>query len=147
MTNSASLPIGKYRLNMALEDVTGLTEFTQAEYKIYCRQFQGERNYNTPAVDFLKRQWKVALGTVGGRVYKIALYFESVSRGTVTDVSTDVMEYCQQRLGKPTEQNDTLFIWDASDGNVVLQLGKAGNTYQINFFQTSRNVRTFTPAR
>jgi hypothetical protein len=34
-------------------------------------------------------------------VYKIALYFESESKNTVIDVSTDVMQYCQQRLGKP----------------------------------------------
>jgi hypothetical protein len=80
-------------------------------------------------------------------VYKIALYFESESKNTVIDVSTDVMQYCQQRLGKPSEQQETVFVWDGSDGNVVVQFGKSGNTYLISLFQTSRNVRIFKPVR
>lgn len=145
MTFSASLPIGSYRLDMPVEGLTGLTEFSQAEYAIYGRSFEGEKNYNAPLLDFLKRRWKVALGTVGGKVYKIALYFESESKSTVIDVSTDVMQFCQERLGKPSEQQETVSIWDTPDGNVVLQFGKAMSTFQINLFETSRSVRTLPP--
>lgn len=145
MTRSASLPICDYRLNMAVEGVPGLTEFSQAEYAIYGRRFAGEKNYNAPFIDFLERRWKVALGTVGGKVYKIAVFFESESENTVIEVSTAVMQYCQQRLGTPSEQQETVYIWDATDGNVVLQLGKDGSTYQLNLFETSSSVRTFTP--
>ena len=147
LATSPSLPIGRYKLDMPIEGVTGLTEFSQAEYATYGRNFDGEKNYNAPTIDFLKRRWKVALGTVGGKVYKIALYFESECKNTVIDVSTDVMQYCQQRLGKASEQQEALFMWDTSDGNVVVQFGKAGSTYMINLFETSRAVRTFAPKR
>jgi hypothetical protein len=147
VTSSASLPIGKYRLDTSIEDLSGLTEFSQAEYAAYGRHFEGEKGYNAPGVEFVKRPWKVALGTVRGKVYKIALYFESENKNTVIDVSTDVMQYCQQRLGKPSEQQETIFIWDTPDGNVVLQLGKAETTYMINLFMTSGSVRTLSPKR
>jgi|HubBroStandDraft_1064217.scaffolds.fasta_scaffold45550_4 hypothetical protein len=145
MTRSASLPIAGYRLDMPAEHVSGLAEFSQAEYAIYGRRFAGEKNYNAPSIDFLERKWKVALGTVGGKVYKIAFFFESERKNTAIEVSIDVMQYCQQRLGKPSEQKETIYIWDATDGNVVLQLGKVGSTYQINLFETSGSVRTVPP--
>jgi hypothetical protein len=150
MTRSASLPLGEYKLDMSIEGLTGLTEFTEAEYAVYGRQFDGQTNYNAPRIDFVQRGWEVALGTVRGKVYKIALYFQSENKNAVIDVSSDVMQYCQQHLGKPSEQRETLTVWDAPDGNVLLQFGKVGTMYTINMFETSKSVRTFraeTPMR
>jgi hypothetical protein len=48
MTRSASLPIGGYGLDTPAEDVSGLAEFSQAEYASYGRHFAGEKNYNAP---------------------------------------------------------------------------------------------------
>ncbi len=79
-TASASLPIGKYRLDMPIEGLTGLTEFSRFEYATFGREFDGEKDYNAPSLEFLKRRWKVALGTVKGRVFKIALYFDTDSK-------------------------------------------------------------------
>ena len=146
-TISASLPIGKYRLDMSIEGLTGLTEFSQSEYATFGREFEGEKDYNGPALDFLNRRWKVALGTVRGRVFKIALYFDTDSKATAVDTSTDVMQLCQQHFGKAPEQHDTVFIWHASDGNVVVQFGKTMGTYQLNLFETSKTVKTFAPRR
>jgi hypothetical protein len=143
MTRSASLPIGDYKLDMPIDGLTGLTEFSQAEYVVYGRRFEGEKNYNAPGVDFLQRRWKIALGTVEGKVYRIALYFDSESRDIVGDVSGNVMRHCEERLGKPSEQQETVFMWDTPDGNVVLQLGKAGSRYMINLFETSSAVKSF----
>ena len=147
MANSASLPIGKYKLDMPISGVTGLTEFSQAEYSAYGRSFEGEKGYNAPPIDFLNRRGDVSLGTVGGKVYKVALFFGSPNKATVTDVSTELMSYCEKWLGKPSEQQDTVFIWDAADGNVVMQLGKSGTTYVVNLFETSRATRGFAPKR
>jgi hypothetical protein len=128
MTHSASLPIGKYKLDMPIDGLTGLTKFSQAEYAAFVRRFEGEANYHAPAVDFVNRRWKVDIGTVGGKVYKIALYFESDSKDTVIDISTDVGQLCQQRLGPPSKPQETVFVWDTPDGNVVMQFGKVGST-------------------
>lgn len=143
LANSASLPIGKYKLDMSVDGLTGLIEFSEVEYAIYIRRFQEEKNYNAPGVEFLNHSWKVALGTVAGKVYKIALYFESDSKNTVNDVSTDLMKYCQKKFGKPSEQRDTISMWNLFDGNIVVQFGKVESTYMINLFETSRKVRTF----
>lgn len=147
MASSAALPIGNYRLDRSTAGLTGLTEFTAAEYLAFGRNFDGEKNFHAPGVDLLNRQWKVALGTVYGKVYKIALYFESESKTTAIDVSRDLMRFCGQHLGKPSEQNKTLYVWEKPDGNVVVQFGKVGTTYLINLFETSRSVRNFSPRR
>lgn len=147
MTRSASLPISTYRLDMSIDGLKDLAEFSDAEYLIYGRNFDGEKNFHAPGIDLVNRHWKLALGTVWGKVYKIALDFESESKNTVIDVSTDLMKYCQQKLGKPSEQQETVYVWDAPDGNVVMQFGKAGTTYMINLVETSRSVRGFAPRR
>src|SRR5690242_10897567 len=147
MMRSASLPIGQYRLNMPVEDLHGLTEFSDPEYVIYGRTFEGEKNYNAPAIEFVTQHWKVALGAVWGKIYKVGYFFESERRDTARIVSADVMRFCQERLGVPSEDRETMFAWDAPDGNVVLQFGKVGTTYLVNLFETSRSVRTFVPRR
>lgn len=105
-TASASLPIGKYRLDMPIEGLMGLTEFSRFEYATFGREFDGEKDYNAPSLEFLRRRWKVALGTVKGRVFKIALYFDTDSKETAVDASSDVMQLCQQRLVRL--QNNTM---------------------------------------
>ncbi len=57
------------------------------------------------------------------------------------------MQYLQQHLGEPSERKETLFVWDAPDGNVVLQFAKVQSTYTINLFEISRSVRGFAPKR
>jgi hypothetical protein len=145
IATSASLPIDKYKLDMSIQQLSGLTEFSDTEYALLGRNFDGERSFHAPGIKFIYRQWKVDLGTVKGMVYKIALYFESDNRDTVTNVSADLMIYCQQLLGKPSEQKETIYIWDTSDGNVIMQLGKVESTYMINLFETSRSVKRFLP--
>ena len=147
MSRSASLPITIYKLDMSIDGLVGLTEFSETEYSIYGRHFDGEKNFHAPGVDLINRHWNVDLGTVRGKVYKIALYFESESKNTIIDVSTDLLQYCQQKLGKPSDQQEMVYTWDTPDGNVIMKFGKAGTTYMINLFETSRNVRTFAPKR
>jgi len=75
-----SFPIGEYRLDASIDGLIGLVEFSPAEYAMMGRQFEGETNYNAPPVTFLGRPWKVMLGTVHGRIYKIAPYLEPATK-------------------------------------------------------------------
>jgi hypothetical protein len=145
--SSASLEIGGYKLDTSIQGIVGLEEFSKIEYANFRRQFDGETYYNLPKLAFVSRQWKAALGAVDGRVYKIALYFETERKDTAIDVSTQVMQYLEQRIGPPTTQNEAVYTWDKSDGNVIMQLAKVGASYVVNIFQTSRIVRTLTPVR
>jgi hypothetical protein len=125
---------------MPIDGLSGLTEFSQAQYTTFGRRFEGEKNFNAPSLEFLKHRWKVAIGTVGDRVYKIALSFETDSMDTVMDLSSDILAYCQLQLGCTSEQQETIFVWDAPDGNVVLQFERVGSTYMIDLFETSSSI-------
>ena len=85
----ASFPIGQYKLDTRVETVTGLTEFSAAEYAVMGRQFEGEKNYNAAPVTFLGRQWKLQLGTVNGRIYKIAPFLQLKDKKDANVVAMD----------------------------------------------------------
>jgi hypothetical protein len=137
-----SFPIGNYKLN-AIADVTSLTEFSAFEYTVMGRQFEGETNYNAPPVNFLNREWKLQLGTVNGKIYKIAPFLECENRKEADLATNDTLSYCKQKMGKPSEEKSGLVVWDTADGNVVLQpLDKAG-LLGVALFLTSNAVRNF----
>jgi Sel1 repeat len=143
MKGSASLPIASYTLDTSMVSIVGLSEFSESEYGLITRMFEDEKVYNAPGVDFVNRHWPVVIGIVGGRIYKIVLYFSSEDKNADIDALTEVLQFCQQRLGKPSEQQDTMFTWDMPDGNVTLSLGAALQTYQVNLVETSSTARTF----
>ncbi len=138
-----SFPVGQYKLDASVEGMTGLIEFSTAEYAIMGRQFEDERNYNAPAVMFLGRQWKLQLGTVHGKIYKIAPYILLKEKKEANVVAMDTLRFCTEKLGKPSEQKTGLFVWDTSDGNVVLQTAETAEGLAVNLFLTSRSVRKF----
>lgn len=139
----SSFPIGQYKLDTSVDGLTGLTEFSTAEYAIMGRQFEGEKNYNGPPVMFLGRQWNLQLGTVHGKIYKIAPYLELKDKKEANVVAMEALRYCTDKLGKPSEQKTGLFIWNTSDGNVVLQTAETAEGLAVNLFITSRSVRNF----
>jgi len=138
-----SFPVGQYKLDDSTEGITGLIEFSAAEYAIMGRQFEGERNYNAPAVMFLGRQWKLQLGTVHGKIYKIAPYILVKEKKEANVVAMETLRFCTEKLGKPSEQKTGLFVWDTTDGNVVLQTAETAEGLAVNLFLTSRSVRKF----
>jgi len=107
------------------------------------RRFVGDRNYNAPAVMFLGRQWKLQLGTVHGKIYKIAPYILVKEKKEANVVAMDTLRFCTEKLGKPSEQKTGLFVWDTTDGNVVLQTAETAEGPAVNLFLTSKSVRKF----
>ena len=61
------------------------------------------------------------LQAVNGRISKIAPYIELVSKEEANRIAMPLLKYCMEQLGKPAEQKTGLFIWDTTDGNVILQ--------------------------
>jgi hypothetical protein len=136
-----TFPIGEYTLD-AIVDVTSLTEFSSVEYSVMGREFEGEKNYNAPPVAFLNREWKLQLGTVNGKIYKIAPFLEFENRQDADLVTKATLAYCIERMGKASEKGDLIF-WDTIDGNVVLQpIYKAG-LFGVGLYITSHSVRNF----
>ncbi len=139
----ASFSIDKYQLDAPLEEVSGLSEFSNSEYEAMRRKFEGEKNYNAPPVIFLGRPWKLILGTVLGKIYKIAIYLELGMKDEANSIAMDVLQYCVEKLGKPATQKTGLFIWDTTDGNVILQTVETVEGLAVNLFLTSSSVRNF----
>lgn len=142
-SNSHIFPIGKYALGGRADTMSGLTEFSATEYSYMPKQFVGEANYNAPPATFLGRPWSMSLGTVNGRIYKIAASAELTSKTEANEAASVVFKYCSERLGKPIEQKNGITIWDTPDGNVILQTAEAAGMFAVNLFLTSREVRNF----
>ena len=140
---NASFPIGKYTLDSSINGLAGLVEFSATEYTSMGRQFKGEANYNAPSVTFLGRPWKLMLGTVHSKIYKIAPYLELKNKQDANPIAIEALRYCKEHLGKPSSPEIGLFIWDTTDGNVVLQTAEAADGVAINLFITSKEMRTF----
>ncbi|HLK64469.1 MAG TPA: hypothetical protein VKU19_13580 [Bryobacteraceae bacterium] len=139
----ASFPIGPYCLDAPIDGIVGLREFSLDEYAVMGRQFEGERNYNARPVEFLGRKWNLMLGTVNGRIYKIAPFLEAQRKEDATPIAMATLRYCSEILGKPASQKTGLFAWDTSDGNTILQTAVVSEGLAINLFITSRSVRNF----
>ena len=107
------------------------------------REFEGEKNYYGPPVEFQGRQWDLMLGTVNGRIYKVAPFLEARSKQEANPIARETLQYCTKMLGNPDSKEGGLFIWDTTDGNVILQTTEIAESLTINLFITSRAVRSF----
>lgn len=140
--------IGDYWIDTPVPASHELVELTAQEYKFFARKFKNEKTYKATPAMFLGRSWKIMLGTVDGRVWKIAAFVELDNMAEAKRLSDDVMKYCISQLGKPTEeQRSGLTIWDTKDGNIVLQTASVMGSAAINLFVTSSSVGSFKQLR
>ncbi|HXF41914.1 MAG TPA: hypothetical protein VN687_19515 [Blastocatellia bacterium] len=107
------------------------------------RNFRGEQIHLGPAQRWLDHLWDLRLGSVRGTIYKVALEAKAADRDDAVEISTSVYSTLQERLGSPTQQGDGIFLWDAADGNIVLQVANIGGDRRIMVFFTSSIARTF----
>lgn len=140
--SGSAFAVGGYKLGDPT-DATGLAEFSEMEYSIFERKFRHEQNFHAAPVQFLGYSWNLILGSVAGQIYKIAPYLEVENKLDANSVALAALNYCTLMLGKPSTKQTGLFIWDTTDGNVILQTAKVGNSFGINLFITSRRVREF----
>ena len=138
-----SFPIGDYALNMRLVESRSLREFSEAEYEVTPRQFAGEGIYHAPDVDFIGRRWKINLGAVQGSVYKIAPFLECRSQNEAKEAAIRTLTFCNEQLGMPANQRTGLFVWDTTDGNVILQTAEAKDGFAVTLFLTAKSARDF----
>jgi hypothetical protein len=139
-----TFPVGGYKLNMTLPDGPPLREFSKADYEaLGAIDFVGGKIYHAPAVEFVGRQWKASLGAVHSKLYKIALFVETHDKTQAGEAAFAALTFCNNQLGKPTQQQTGLFMWDTTDGNVILQTVPALDGFAVNFFLTASSVREF----
>ena len=139
-----SFPIGSYTLNMMLAEGPPFREFSPGEYEVMGRQFVGENIYHAPDVEFVGKPWNLTLGIVQGRLYKIAPFLELGDKTEANEVAFRALTFCTERLGKPAEQRTGFFVWDTTDGNVILQTAECKDGFAVNLFLTARCASEFT---
>ncbi len=136
-------PTEDYALDGPVPHGDGLAEFSALEYALIERQFKNQLNYNAPAVRFLDMTWSVMLGTVEGRIYKIAASQESLTQEGAESLMAIARGHCYDRFGIPDASAPNLTVWKMTGGNVVVQaLGLAGH-WTVNLFVTSSASRVF----
>jgi hypothetical protein len=138
-----SFAIGEYRIDTQISALHKLVELTTEEYKFFTRVFKNEKTYKAPPTIFLGRSWNVMLGTVNGRVWKVATFIELDNVSEANRLSDDVMGYCISHLGKPMEKQPNIITWDTRDGNIILQTATVMGTVAINLYVTSCAVGSF----
>ncbi len=144
-SNPPSFAIGPYKLDTSIIGLKGLVELSPREYGIFPKTFRGEKIYNGPNVTFLGYSWKVMLGVVERKIYKINPYLEIHEKKQANEIATKTLMYCKSKLGEPAQQQTGFFIWDTNDGNVVLQTAETSEGLALNLFSTSRAIRSFRP--
>jgi len=108
------------------------------------RVFEGEKNYNAPAIGvFGDKKWNVMLQTVNGFISKIAINVVLSTEREANQVALRLLGYCIKELGKPNEQRTGFFIWDTTDGNIILQTGETADGLAVALFLTSKFIRNF----
>src|SRR5438046_197602 len=138
-----SFQVGSYKLGMLINNPCELGEFSPAEYAVFGRKFRGEVCYHAPPVTFLDMTWKLMISTVNGEIYKLAPFLEFQSKDEGNKAAWTALCNCRAELGEPSQQQTGLFIWDTTDGNVILQTGECADGFTVNIFVTSMAVRTY----
>jgi hypothetical protein len=115
---------GKFKLDHEISDFTGLKQFSWIEYLSMKRKFKDEIIYDAPPTNFLDRPWQLILGTVRGRIYKIAALASLSTKQEAESLVMETHQYFKDLLGPPSEQTAKHFIWDTKDGNCSRLLRK-----------------------
>ena len=139
--NHASFPIGPYVLNMNATGLSGLRELSEQEYRVFPKEFQGEKIYHGPPVEFLSLTWDTMLGVVNGTVYKIAPSFQTYEKNEANNAAMAALAYCSSQLGEPASQRTGFFVWDTVDGNIILQTAETHEGLSVNLFLTSSSIK------
>jgi hypothetical protein len=135
-------PIGQYKIDDTTDRLQGLSPLSPAELKALntAVQFKGEQILHAPDADFVGLKWDTILGTVNDVVYKIAIQWTG-PRAETGKIYVEILRYCTKLYGEGKTKKLTL--WDASDGNVVLDSTNVGPEGILNLFVTSRQVSQF----
>ena len=110
--------------------------------------FEGEEIYRGPRVNAFGREWELLVGTVDNEIYKIALFRSGADSNEVRLDVMAVFGACKSLYGDPDEDDGAVAVWDAADGNVLLQTN-AVNPRQpqeecyVHVFLTSSKVGSF----
>jgi len=117
-----------------------LTELTEREYLHFPRQHRNEVIYHASPINFLEHRWDIMIGMIDGIPYKLGVSIELSDKEQAVKLIQVLFKNCEVQLGTPTDEKQGLFIWDTTDGNVILQTASVMGDVAINVFATSNKI-------
>jgi hypothetical protein len=112
--------IGRYALDESIDNLTGLTEFSPAEYLTLPKRFSDEQIFSAEAVTLLRHKWGIAIGARSGYIRKIFAENTPVGHVQAEAIFLSARAYWRKKLGEPTEETPSRVIWDTKFGNVIV---------------------------
>lgn len=137
------LGVPAHFLNADLSAVVPTQRMNWFEQRMLGRWFRHERLSLGPAQSWLNRQWELRLGSVNGAIYKVGLETVAGDHEEAVEFASQVMQLISDSFGKPEERGEGLWMWDADDGNVVMQISNVLDERRVMIYLTSRNAQHF----
>ncbi len=141
--------IGNYYLTQDINSAEGLKEFSDEEYYMaeqvgMKRMLEDEKMFNGLNPEFASISWEsITIGSTKGKIYKIALQLNSTDKKFAKGVLNKVVEFVNKEIGKYNEHPflSTKYIWDTTEGNIILYRKSRFNIHSVNILFTSNFIR------
>lgn len=144
--------VGPYILARSVQKTSGLTELSPMEYSAFRSgndpTIPQETIFKAAPVRFEGLEWQVMVASTKGRIYKIALH-HGANNSDTDRIFQQMAHAFTGSIGKPSESSRppsptgkfTEFIWDAEEGNLVLEKGDLNNGESfVNWYMTSNII-------
>jgi hypothetical protein len=141
--------IGSYFLAQEVDFAQGLKEFSEEEYSMaenvgMKRVLEDEKIFNGTSVEFASIPWETTtIGSTKGKIYKICLQLNSTSKKGAKEVLYITMKFINKEIGRYNEHPlfSDKYIWDTTEGNIILYRMCRFNIHSVNIFFTSNIIR------
>ena len=143
MPTLQSLGVPAQFLNADLSSVVPTQSMSLFEQHILGKWFRRERLSLGPTQSWLNRQWELRLGSVAGAIYKVGLETVAGDYEEAVEFASQVSQLITDSFGEGTERGEGLWMWDADDGNVVMQVANVMGERRVMVFLTSRRAEHF----
>jgi hypothetical protein len=127
--------IAGYSLGQQLRNDPRLVELGPVEYEVLGWTFEQERIFKAGHIEFLGRPAELVIGTVDGRICKLALQFVADSVASSAALLSEISHFCEGEFGPPAgTPDDATVIWDTDFGKVILETRSMLGQHFVNLY-------------
>jgi hypothetical protein len=135
--------VGEYYLGQDVSSARGLTELSPEEYAVLRSSpgwfnMPGEKILKVPKVTFNGHLWDLTIGAIDGKICILGLQDFGSNRAAADVLVRKTISFVRSQMGAPTKQMSTpkRYIWESSDGMVILAERGMKGFWSVNFVIT-----------
>ena len=109
-----------------------------------------ERMYHVKDVRLQEVDWKLVVGGVAGKIYKIHLSFIADDKAGADRAFSSMRAHLESQMGKYNEHSTgpaprvgtpgDMYVWDRAEGNTILEERSVVGFWGVNVFLTAASV-------